>query len=349
MIDSKGYCAHDPKSDLVPFSFTRREPGPKDVLIDIHYCGICHSDLHQVKDEWGKSMYPMVPGHEIVGVVQKVGAEVTRYQVGDLVGVGCFVDSCRTCGSCEDDLEQYCENGYTLTYNSLDSDGKTPTYGGYSNNIVVDENFVLKVPTNLDLKACAPLLCAGITTYSPLRHWNVQKGSKVGVMGIGGLGHMAIKLAKAMGAEVTVFTHSKNKVEDAKRLGADRVVLSSQEGAFDALTNQLDLILNTISATIDLTPYLLTLKREATLVFLGLPDQPFDFHPGVLIFNRRNVAGSLIGGIKQTQEMLDFCSEHNITSDIELIPIETINEAYARMLKGDVKYRFVIDIQNSLS
>jgi alcohol dehydrogenase (NADP+) len=344
MLQAKGYATQSATEELKPFSFTRRNPGPNDVLIDILYCGVCHSDLHQVRDEWGNSMYPMVPGHEIVGRVRDVGDAVSKFKVGDLAGVGCLVDACRQCASCHHGLEQYCEEGFVLTYNSLDEDGKTQTFGGYSDCIVVDENFTLKINPKLTLSNVAPLLCAGITTYSPLRHWQAGPGKKVGVMGLGGLGHMAVKIARAMGAEVILFTHSPNKKDEGKRLGAHHVVVTSEPNAFDAWQNQCDLMLNSISADIDLNPYLNCLHREGTLVLLGLPAKPQTLPAQGLIFKRRNIAGSLIGGIAETQEMLDFCANHDIVSDIELIPIDQINQAYERMLKGDVKYRFVIDM-----
>lgn len=346
MIPSRGYAVQNKNTPLSPYSFQRRDPGPHDVLIDILYCGICHSDLHQVKNEWGNSLYPMVPGHEIVGKVRKVGAKVTRFKENDLAGVGCLVDACRTCSSCHQGLEQYCENGFVLTYNGYEQDGKTLTFGGYSDCIVVDENFVLKISDKLTLSNTAPLLCAGITTYSPLKHWKAQKGQKVGVMGLGGLGHMAVKISNALGADTVLFTHSAHKEKDALRLGAKEVIITKDENAFKKHTNSFDLIINTVSAAVDLALYLDTLKREGTLVFLGIPEHELKLHPTSLIFKRRTIAGSLIGGIKETQEMLDFCADHNITSDVEIIPIQKVNEAYERMAKGDVKYRFVIDMHS---
>ncbi|WII73488.1 NAD(P)-dependent alcohol dehydrogenase [Bdellovibrio sp. 22V] len=338
------YAAYNAKEDLKPYRFDRREPGPYDVVIDIHYCGVCHSDLHQVRDEWGGSQFPMVPGHEIVGKVSQVGGSVSKFKVGDTVGVGCMVESCRTCPSCEEGLEQYCEKSFVGTYNSVEKDGTTPTQGGYSQKIVVTEDFVLRISPKLPLDKAAPLLCAGITTYSPLRHWKVGPGSKVGVMGLGGLGHMAVKLAAAMGAEVTVLSSSPKKKEDAHRLGAKNYVVAADAEAMKKLYRSFDLIINTVSAPIDLNQYLVLLKRDGAMVLLGVPEKPEAIHPFPLIMGRRSLAGSLIGGIKETQEMLDFCAAKGITSDIELIPIAKINEAYERMLKGDVRYRFVIDI-----
>lgn len=349
MIPTIGYAAQNSKSALKLFHFNRRELRQADILIEILYCGVCHSDIHQSRDEWGGSIYPMVPGHEIVGKVIGVGSKVSRYQLGDWVGVGCLVDACRSCSSCEEGLEQYCEKGWVGTYNSLEKDGVTPTYGGYSNQIVVDERFVLKIPKNLDPAKVAPLLCAGITTYSPLMHWQVGPGKKVGIIGLGGLGHMGVKLARALGAHVTVFTHSKYKFEDAQRLGADEVVLSSQENAFRSQAGSFHLLLDTVSAQHDLNPYFQLLKRDGTLVVLGVPVDP----PTVQVFNliggRRSLAGSLIGGITETQKMLDYCGVHGITSDVEIIPIHKINEAYERMMRGDVKYRFVIDMKSLLN
>jgi len=344
MIKTSGYAAKDATSPLAPYQFERREVGPNDVLIDIAYCGICHSDIHQVRNEWGGSLYPMVPGHEIVGKILKVGANVKKFKEGDLAGVGCLVGSCRTCGSCKEGLEQYCESGFVGTYNGVEKDGKTPTMGGYSNHIVVDEAFTLKIPPSLDFSAVAPLLCAGITTYSPLRHWKVGPGHRVGVMGLGGLGHMAVKLAHAMGAHVVVFTTSPEKVEDALRLGAKEVVIAKNPNEMEAQANRFDLILNSISAPIDLGPYLQLLKREGTMVLLGVPAEDSKIQSASLIFKRRAIAGSLIGGLPETQEMLDFCAEHNIVSDVEVIPMHQVNEAFERTVKGDVKYRFVIDM-----
>lgn len=343
MSTTHSYAAYEAKQSLKPYSFERRQPGPTDVAIDIHYCGVCHSDLHQVRDEWGGSKFPMVPGHEIVGKVTQVGSSVKKFKVGDSVGVGCMVNSCRTCPSCQEGLEQYCETGMVGTYNSKDRDGSI-TQGGYSTKIVVDQDFVLKVAPNLPLDKVAPLLCAGITTYSPLRHWKVGPGSKVAVMGLGGLGHMAVKLAAAMGAEVTVISSSLSKKEDAKRLGATNYVVGSDPQTFQKYNRYFDLILNTVSAPLDLGKYISLTKRDGSMVLLGIPEKPEAIHPFPLIGGRRSLAGSLIGGIKETQEMLDFCAEKNVVSDIELIPMQEINTAYERMLKGDVRYRFVIDI-----
>lgn len=344
MINARGYAVQNKASPFTPFSFKRRNPGPKEILIDILYCGICHSDLHSVKNEWGASIYPMVPGHEIIGKVRQVGAEVSRFQADDLVGVGCLVDSCQKCTSCHAGLEQYCENGFTLTYNSLDEATQLPTYGGYSNCIVAPETFTLKIPDNLDLSKAAPLLCAGITTYSPLKFWGAQSNHKIGIIGLGGLGHMGIKFAKAFGAKTVLFTHSLNKAEAAIALGADDVIVTNNEEAFSAHVNSFDIILNTASADFELTPYLNTLKQEGTLVFLGLPEHKIAIHPRELILKRRKLSGSLIGGLKETQEMLDFCSEKNISAEVEVIPIQQLNEAYERLIKGDVTYRFVIDM-----
>lgn len=346
MTTAKAYAAAAATSPLAPFSFERRDPGPLDVQIDILFCGVCHSDLHTVRNEWGGTVYPCVPGHEIVGRVVKVGADVTKFKAGDLAGVGCMVDSCRTCASCLADLEQFCENGMTLTYNSPDKKSGGVTCGGYSTSIVVEEAFVLRIPEKLDLAATAPLLCAGITTYSPLRHWKVGPGQKVGIVGLGGLGHMGVKLANAMGAHVVLFTTSPGKTKDALRLGAKEVVVSKHEDEMQAHANSFDFILDTVSAPHDLNAYLPLLKRDGTLTLVGAPTAPLPVAAFNLIFPRRNVAGSLIGGIKETQEMLDFCAEHDIVSDIELIPIQQVNEAYERMLKSDVKYRFVIDLKS---
>jgi uncharacterized zinc-type alcohol dehydrogenase-like protein len=345
MIKSYGYAAQSAESPLAPLSFERRDPGPHDVQIEILFCGVCHSDLHTARNEWKNTVYPVVPGHEIVGRVVRVGAEVTTFREGDMAGVGCMVDSCQSCASCSEGLEQYCERGFVGTYNGEESHLGGMTYGGYSNNIVVRDKFVLKIPPNLDPAGAAPLLCAGITTYSPLRHWKIGPGMKVGVVGLGGLGHMALKLAHAMGAKVVLFTTSPGKTEDARRLGADDVVISKDREQMKRHANSFDYILNTVAASHDLDAFMSLLKRDGTMTLVGVPAEP---HPspnvGNLIFKRRSLAGSLIGGIAETQEMLDFCGEHGITSDIEIIPIDRINEAYERMLKSDVKYRFVIDM-----
>lgn len=348
MYKTHAYAAQNAQSPLAPFELERRDLREHDVHIDVLFCGVCHSDLHQARDEWRNTLYPVVPGHEIVGRVTDVGSAVTRYKAGDLVGVGCLVDSCRTCASCQEGLEQYCENGFVGTYNGVDRVTGETTYGGYSTNLVVDEAFVLRVPDNLDPAAVAPLLCAGITTYSPLRTWGIGPGKKVGIVGLGGLGHMGVKLAHAMGAHVVLFTTSASKVEDGKRLGADEVVISKDPDAMAKHANSFDLLINTVAAQHDLNPFIALLKRDGTMTLVGVPEHD---HPSPQVFNlimkRRRLAGSLIGGIAETQEMLDFCGQHGITSDIEMIPMQKINEAYSRMLKSDVKYRFVIDI-NSL-
>lgn len=343
MTKISAFATHGPTEKLGPFTFDARPVGAHDVRIAIRYCGVCHSDLHQARNEWGGSIYPMVPGHEIVGLVEEVGAAVTKFAVGDPVGVGCMVESCRTCGSCKHGEEQYCENGGTFTYNSRYPDG-SPAYGGYAKAITVNEDFVLKIPKNLPLDAAAPLLCAGITMWSPISHWKIGQGHEVGVVGLGGLGHMAVKLAKARGARVTQFTTSPSKVEDAKRLGADEVVVTRDPAAIAALGRRFDFILDTVSGPHDLNALLGSLKTGGSLILVGLPDQPPTVYPGLLIMRRRSLSGSMIGGIRETQEMLDFCGEHGITSDIELIPMQAINEAYERMLKNDVKYRFVLDL-----
>lgn len=346
MIKSIGYAARSATTPLSSFAFEREEPSDRDVQIEILYCGVCHSDLHQTRNEWHNTVYPCLPGHEIVGRVVKVGSAVTKFKEGDLAGVGCMVNSCQSCSSCQEGLEQYCEGpkGWTATYNGpLKPDG-TNTFGGYSNNIVVTEKFVLKVPENLDLKAVAPLLCAGITTYSPLRHWKVSPGQKVGIVGLGGLGHVAIKLAKAMGTHVIVFTTSPDKEADARRLGADDVVLSTDKEAMSKHELSFDFILDTVPVRHDINPYVQLLKRDATITIVGAIEPLEPVNNGQVAFHRRNIAGSLIGGIAETQEVLDFCAEHNIVSDVEIVPIQKINEAYERMLKGDVKYRFVIDM-----
>jgi len=342
---AKAYAAFAANTPLGPYEVERRSVGPQDVQIEIAYCGICHSDLHQVRDEWGGAKFPMVPGHEIVGKVTAVGAQVKRFQVGDLAGVGCLVDSCRTCPSCQRNLEQFCQKGAAFTYNSTEMDRKTPTYGGYSSSVVVAEAFALKVSPKLDLAATAPLLCAGITTYSPLRHWNTKKGDKVGVVGLGGLGHMAVKLAAAMGAEVTMLSTSQAKEADARKLGAHHFGLTSDATTFRKLAGQFDLIIDTISAPHDYNKYLGLLRIEGAMVLLGVPPEPTPVAAGSLIFGRKTLSGSLIGGIQETQEMLDFCAEHNIVSEIELIPVQQVNEAYDRMLKNDVRYRFVLDMK----
>jgi uncharacterized zinc-type alcohol dehydrogenase-like protein len=343
MIPVKGYAAPQAKIPLEPFKFERREVGPHDVQIEIQYCGVCHSDIHQVRDEWGGSIFPMVPGHEIVGKITKVGSEVTKFKVGETAGIGCFVDSCRHCPSCLAGLEQYCEVGMIGTYNGIDKEGR-PTYGGYSNQIVADENYTLHISDKLPLSGVAPLLCAGITTYSPLREWKVGKGHKIGVVGLGGLGHMAVKLAASMGAEVTVLSTSESKRADAEKLGAHHFVVTSDPEQVKQIAGSLDFILNTISAQHEYNFYLQLLKLDGTMILVGVPPEAPQLAAFNLIMKRRRIAGSLIGGIKETQEMLDYCAEHNITSDVEVINIDYINEAYERMIKGDVRYRFVIDM-----
>lgn len=343
MIATKAFAAQNATSPLGPFSLERREPGAHDVQIEILYCGVCHSDIHQVRNEWGGSIFPMVPGHEIVGRVVKVGEHVKKFNVGDLAGVGCFVDSCRTCPNCQEGIEQYCDEGMTGTYNSLERATKAPTYGGYSTQIVVDENYTLKVSPKLPLERVAPLLCAGITTYSPLRHVKVGKGHKVGVVGLGGLGHMAVKFAVAFGAEVTMLSSSPSKEKDAASLGAHHFALTSDAEKMKSLSNHFDFILNTVSAQHEYGTYLNLLRTNGTMIVVGVPPTPSSVPAFQLIAKRRSIIGSLIGGIKETQEMLDFCAEHNIASDVEVIKIQDINGAYERMLKGDVRYRFVID------
>lgn len=339
----KAFAAERVHSPLGPFQFARREPGPRDVVIEILFCGVCHSDLHQVRDEWGNSTFPMVPGHEIVGRVSAVGSSVTMHAVGDPVGVGCFVDSCGTCDACKEHEEQFCPS-CVFTYNGTERDGVTPTFGGYSTQIVTDERYVLKVPANLALDAAAPLLCAGITTYSPMRQWNVKAGDTVGIVGLGGLGHMGVKLAAALGAQVTVFSTSDRKEADAARLGAHHFVNTTKTGALDALAGTFDFILDTVSAPHDLNAFLTLLKRDKAMVLVGVPPEPAAVGAFPLVMGRKRLTGSLIGGIKETQEMLDFCGEHGITADIERIPMQDINGAYERMLAGDVRYRFVIDL-----
>ncbi|MGN6504295.1 MAG: NAD(P)-dependent alcohol dehydrogenase [Tepidisphaeraceae bacterium] len=347
MSKVSAYATPDAKSPLGPTSIERRSVGKTDIAIDILYCGVCHSDVHTARSEWDGTMYPCVPGHEIVGKVTAVGPEVSKFQVGDVVGVGCLVDSCRTCASCQGGLEQYCDNGgMVFTYNSPDPHlPGQPTYGGYSKHIVVEERFVLRVPKNLNLPAVAPLLCAGITTYSPLKHWNVSKGQTVGIVGLGGLGHMGLKFAHAFGAKTVLFTTSPNKADDAKRLGADEIVISKDATAMAKQAGKFDFILNTVAAPHNLDPFMGALKRDGTMVLVGVPDSP---HPspsvGNLIFKRRSLAGSLIGGLPETQEMLDYCGKHNIVSEIEMINMDQSNVAYDRMVKSDVKYRFVIDL-----
>jgi uncharacterized zinc-type alcohol dehydrogenase-like protein len=340
----KAYAAQSATTALAPHTIERRQPTAHDVHIEILYCGVCHSDLHTVRGEWGGTTYPCIPGHEIVGRVVAAGAAVTKFKPGDHAAVGCMVDSCRTCPSCREGLEQFCENQIIFTYNAPDKQSGGVTYGGYSQEIVVTEDFVLRVPEKLDLAATAPLLCAGITTYSPMRHWKVSAGQKVGVVGLGGLGHMAVKFAHAFGAHTVLFTTSPGKTADARRLGADEVVISKDAEAMQKHANSFDFIIDTVSAPHDLNAYLELVKRDGTMTLVGAPPEPSPVGGFNLILKRRQLAGSLIGGIAETQEMLDFCGEHGIVSDIEIIPIQQINEAYERMLKSDVKYRFVIDM-----
>jgi uncharacterized zinc-type alcohol dehydrogenase-like protein len=339
---TKGYAAATVGAPLAPFSFERREPRADDVVIDIKYCGICHSDIHQVRDEWGGSIFPMVPGHEIAGVVASVGADVTKFKPGDHVGVGCFVDSCRTCESCSAAIEHYCAN-LVVTYNGHEHDG-TPTFGGYSDNIVVKQDYVLRIPDSLPLDAAAPLLCAGITLYSPLRHWNAGPGKKVAIIGLGGLGHMGVKYAHAFGADVTVLSQSMKKADDAKRLGADHFYATADPKTFENLAGTFDLIINTVGTDIDWNAYLALLKIDGTMVIVGVPEKQVPVGAFSLVSGRRSLAGSMIGSIAETQEMLDFSSKHGIVSDIETIGIGRVNDAYERVLKSDVRYRFVIDM-----
>lgn len=342
-IPVKGYAVMAASENLIPFDFERRLPKPNDVHIEILYCGVCHSDLHFIRNDWGMSIYPLVPGHEIVGKVLQVGDHVKKFKQGDTVGIGCLVDSCRECGNCKEGLEQYCSGGMVFTYSGYDKDGSV-TYGGYSNQIVADENFVLRVSDKLPLEKVAPLLCAGITTYSPLRHWKIDAGHKVGILGLGGLGHMGVKFAVAFGAEVTVLSTSPNKEQDAKKLGAHKFSVTTDEDQVKKLSNYFDFILDTVSAPHDYNTYLGMLKTNGTMVCVGLPVEPAVVPAANLIFQRRTLAGSLIGGLPETQEMLDFCEAHNITSDVEVINIREINRAFERMEKSDVKYRFVIDM-----
>lgn len=344
MTPAKGYAAQTAQSSLAPYRFERRTPGDHDVRLEILYCGVCHSDIHQARDEWGGAIFPMVPGHEIVGRANHVGDRVKKIKAGDLVGVGCLVDSCRECSNCKKGLEQYCKKGAVGTYNSYERDRKTPTYGGYSNHIVVHEDFVLGVPGNLAIEAVAPLLCAGITTYSPLRHWKVNHDHRVGVVGLGGLGHMAVKFAVSFGAEVTVLSTSSSKKDDAKRLGAHQFAVTSDASVTKSLRNNFDFIIDTVSAPHDYNLYLSMLDTNGVHICVGAPPTPSQVAAFSLIGNRRSIAGSMIGGLPETQEMLDYCGTHNITSDVELIAMKDINNAYDRMLKGDVRYRFVIDM-----
>ena len=345
MTATKAFAAQSPTSGMAPHTIDRRDPRPDDVAIEIDYCGVCHTDIHFAQNDWGITEYPVVPGHEIVGRVTAVGPEVKSFNVGDVVGVGCMVDSCRTCSACEAGLEQYCSEGMTSTYNGQDRHDQSITFGGYSERITVSERFVVRIPEKLDIKAAAPLLCAGITTYSPLRHYGVKAGHKVGVIGMGGLGHMGVKFARALGAEVTIFTRSESKVAEAKKQGADHVVISTDEDQMAAAAETFDFMLDTVPVQHDLNPYLNCLKHDGTHILVGLlePVEP-PVEAGALVFKRRVLAGSLIGGMPETQEVLDFCAEHDISCDVEMLDINNLNEAYERMKKGDVKYRFVIDM-----
>jgi uncharacterized zinc-type alcohol dehydrogenase-like protein len=345
MLSTRGYAIKDPQSILEPFSFERRNLRPHDVLIKIQYCGVCHSDIHQARNEWGDSIYPMVPGHEIVGQITQVGSSVKNFKVGDTAGVGCFIDSCGNCAQCGNDEEQFCQKHLSLTYNGTEQDLTTPTYGGYSSQIVVNENYTLKISSKFPLANVAPLLCAGITTYSPLRKFIVRSGQRVGIVGLGGLGHVAVKLAHAMGAEVTVLSTSKAKEQDAFRLGAQNFVVTKDAKNLERYANYFDVILDTASAPHDLNTYISLLNVGGVLVLVGIPEKPFEIEPLPLIMKGRMLCGSLIGGIRETQEMLDFCAEKNITADVEIIPIQKINEAFERTIKGDVRYRFVIDMK----
>ena len=348
MLPTKGYAAQNKQSSLTPFSFERRALTPNDVLIEILYCGVCHSDIHQAKNEWGGSIFPMVPGHEIVGKITQVGSAVKHFKIGDLAGVGCFVDSCRSCHNCKDGLEQFCADT-VFTYNSLEKNSKTPTYGGYSSQVVVDEKYTLRIPENLELARTAPLLCAGITTYSPLKHLNVGKGHRVAIAGLGGLGHMGVKLAAAMGAEVTVLSTSLHKAKDAKNLGAHYFETTADANTTLKLANHFDVIINTIAAKHDTNLYLSMLKRDGVMVMVGLPSEPLSVNTFSIVMGRKTLMGSSIGGIAQTQEMLDYCAAHQIMADIEIIAIQDINLAYERLLKSAVKYRFVIDMKTLAS
>lgn len=344
MLSTKAYAAQSATTPLLPFTIERRDPKPHDVQIQILYCGVCHSDLHFARNEWGMTVYPVVPGHEIVGKVTSVGDHVKKFKVGDLAGIGCLVDSCRECDNCKEGLEQYCQQGAVFSYNGNERDGSGNTYGGYSKSILCHEDFVLHISDKLDLAATAPLLCAGITTYSPLRHWKVGPGMKVAILGLGGLGHMGVKLAVSMGAEVTVLSHSASKEKDAKRLGAHKFILTGNEEQAKSVAGYFDFILDTVSAQHDYNFYLGMLRTNGKMVCVGVPPEPTPVHSMSLIFGRKSLGGSLIGGIPETQEMLDFCAEHNIVSDIEIIAMKDINTAYERLLKSDVKYRFVIDM-----
>lgn len=345
MLKTPAYAAPSAKKPLTPFTIERRKPAPREVLIDILFCGVCHSDIHQARDEWGGSAFPMVPGHEIVGKVVAIGSEVGKWAVGDIVGVGCFVDSCRDCGPCREGEEQYCEEGMTATYNGTERGSDRPTYGGYSTRITVDENYVLRIPDGMPLERTAPLLCAGITIYSPLRHFGVKAGDRVAVVGLGGLGHMGVKIARAMGAEVTVLSHTPGKREEALRLGADHFLATDDPQVFKENGSRFDFILDTVSARHDYNDYLGLLRHDGTMVLVGIPE-PVALAAGSLVMQRRRLAGSLIGGIRETQEMLDFCAAHEVAADVEVIPIQRINEAFDRVVRSDVRYRFVIDMDS---
>lgn len=342
-MNTRSYAVMEAKKPLVPYEFDRRDLGAHDVALDIAYAGICHSDIHQAREEWGPAIFPMVPGHEIAGTVTSIGSSVTKFRVGDKIGVGVFVDSCRTCENCKQGLQQYCLEGMTGTYNQLERDGKTVAMGGYSNYFVINEDYAVHIPANLPLEGVAPLLCAGITLYSPIKHWNVGPGKKVAVMGLGGLGHMGVKFAVAMGAEVTVLSHSPHKKDDALAMGAHHFVATNDDSVFAAHAKTFDVILNTVSAELDINKYVSLLKLDGTLVVIGLPGKPYAVHVGSLLDGRRSIAGSMIGGIPQLQEMLNFCGEKSIVSDVEVIKADYINEAYERTVASDVKYRFVID------
>ena len=342
-MNTRSYAVMEAKKPLVPFEFDRRDLGAHDVALDIAYAGICHSDIHQAREEWGPAIFPMVPGHEIAGTVTSIGSSVTKFKVGDKIGVGVFVDSCRTCENCKQGLQQYCLEGMTGTYNQLERDGKTVAMGGYSNYFVINEDYAVHIPANLPLEGVAPLLCAGITLYSPIKHWNVGPGKKVAVMGLGGLGHMGVKFAVAMGAEVTVLSHSPHKKDDALAMGAHHFIATNDDSVFAAHAKTFDVILNTVSAELDINKYVSLLKLDGTLVVIGLPGKPYAVHVGSLLDGRRSIAGSMIGGIPQLQEMLNFCGEKSIVSDVEVIKADCINEAYERTVASDVKYRFVID------
>ena len=342
-MNSRGLVIKSADSPFETFEFDRRDLRPNDVAFDISFAGICHSDIHQVRQEWGPSIFPLVPGHEIVGVVREIGLAVTKFKVGQRIGVGVFIDSCRTCANCKNGLQQYCENGMTGTYNTLERDGSTIAFGGYSNNFVIDADYAVHIPGNLELSGVAPLLCAGITLYSPLKHWGAKEGMRVGIMGLGGLGHMGVKFAKALGAHVTVFSHSPSKEVDARAMGADEFITTSNPGVFKSLSTRFDLILNTVSAKLDINLYVKLLALDGTLVVIGLPGEPYAVNADVLLGARRSMAGSMIGGIPEIQEMLDFCGAHNIVSDVEVVSADYVSQAYERTIASDVKYRFVID------